>query len=161
MLFTRFSSILQLFVITVNLQTQSFINAAPLPTDILKRQIGDLQCNIDRIQIITQVNEATADAQTLSGQLSSDPAASELVSSITSGLNATQSGINEILDALSQGQKAPADVRDAVGEGLTQAIEALDNITTTDPNAVKTMSKLQVELDQAAAAGNAVVTDCV
>ena len=119
----------------------------------MKRQIGNLQCNIDRLSTVTNLAKTTTAVQNLAsaGARSdlphfkllhltevltrpfcsfSDPAVSAAASSAMTGLQSAQQGIQTIATALLSGQTAPADARTQVGDGLTAAGSALGNVTS-------------------------------
>ncbi|KAF5374297.1 hypothetical protein D9758_004589 [Tetrapyrgos nigripes] len=123
--------------------------AAPLQA----RQIGDLQCNIARLQTVSALGQA----QNLLGKIdTTDPNVASAVSTASDGLNSAQAGIKTIGGAIVSGQTAPADARDQVGTGLTDALTALDGLDSTDPAVSDTVSKV----NDAISAGQSVVADC-
>ena len=61
---------------------------------------------------------------------SSDATGSEGISGVTDGINNAQAGIATIAKALLTGQKAPADARQQVEDGLTSAGSALASINS-------------------------------
>ncbi|KAI0786988.1 hypothetical protein C8Q75DRAFT_808064 [Abortiporus biennis] len=137
----------------------SFVEAASLQR-YDRRQIGNLQCNIDRLKIVADLAGAKSTAQTLTQQLASDAAGSQSISTVSDGISSAQSAIGQIAAALLTGQQAPAAARDQVAAGLTQATQALANITSTDAAVTQNLSKIQGQLSKAADAGNGVVTNC-
>ncbi|KAL4251058.1 hypothetical protein ABKN59_006219 [Abortiporus biennis] len=137
----------------------SFVEAASLQR-YDRRQIGNLQCNIDRLKIVADLAGAKSTAQTLTQQLASDAAGSQSISTVSDGISSAQSAIGQIAAALLTGQQAPAAARDQVAAGLTQATQALANITSTDATVTQNLSKIQGQLSKAADAGNGVVTNC-
>jgi len=125
-----------------------------------KRQIGDLQCNINRLQIVGDLGGATRSVKTLQSKLSSDAVNGPLINTVASGISTASSGISDIAAALFTGQTAPAASRDQVRAGLTSAIEAMGNITTTDTTLSSMLQKASSQLNAAGQAGLGVVANC-
>ncbi|KAJ7083234.1 hypothetical protein C8R44DRAFT_753536 [Mycena epipterygia] len=142
--------------------------AAPLH----RRQTGDLQCNLARLKIISDV----ATTQTLIEQLNttyvqtsvrsvlgltaelSELSTATAVAVAQAGLNSVDEGIQAILTAIFNNQTAPASSRDQVGMGLAAAQTALGTIT--DPSANATITEALATLASAVTDGNNVVSDC-
>ncbi|THH19535.1 hypothetical protein EUX98_g8755 [Antrodiella citrinella] len=124
------------------------------------RQIGDLQCNIDRLKIVGDIVAATATTNTLKSQLASDANGSTQIAAVSSGLGNVSSGIDTIAAALFTGQDAPAAARDQVAQGLTAAITAANSITSTNSQVTSNVNKLKTQLQAAESAGNGVVANC-
>ncbi|KAK7435052.1 hypothetical protein VKT23_019860 [Stygiomarasmius scandens] len=123
--------------------------AAPLET----RQIGGIDCNIARFQIITDVVQTSS----LLGKIDvSDPTTADAVSTAQSGVDSASDGIKTILGALFSGQAAPASARDQVGTGLNDALTAMTGLNSTDSAVSDTISKIE----EALAAGDKVVETC-
>ena len=115
-----------------------------------RRQVGDLQCNIDRLSTVANLAKTTKAVQQLSSAgakyvqaywisirsffylffTRSDASVTSAASAAMSGLTTAQQGIETIASALLQGQTAPADARTQVGNGLTAASQALGNVTS-------------------------------
>ncbi|KAJ7669062.1 hypothetical protein B0H17DRAFT_949358, partial [Mycena rosella] len=93
---------------------------------LFRRQTGDLQCNLARLRIISDV----AGAQTLIGQLNTtDLTTASLAAVAQASLKSANDGIQDVLTAVLNGQIAPANARDQVGVGIAEAILAVGNIT--------------------------------
>jgi len=134
-------------------------NAAPLG-DYDKRQIGDLQCNINRFQIVTDLAEAKVTANALTKNFANDAAGSSAIATVSQGISSAQSAIGEIAIALLTGQQAPTAARDQVEAGLTSATEALANLSSTNSQTTNNLSKIKQQLSNAATAGNGVLANC-
>ncbi|KAJ7740602.1 hypothetical protein B0H16DRAFT_1566953 [Mycena metata] len=125
--------------------------AAPLHS----RQVGDLDCNLARLKIISDI----AAAQTLVGQINTiDLATASAVAVAQAGLTSTNAAIQDILTAVFANQTAPANSRDQVGLGVNGAHDALSLIT--DPSLNATVSAAQAKLLTIAGDGNKVVSEC-
>ncbi|KAJ3490025.1 hypothetical protein NLI96_g1710 [Meripilus lineatus] len=136
----------------------SMAGAAPLQLE--SRQIGGIQCNVNRLQIVSDLTGAKATAKTLTAALASDQASSDLMSTVTQGISDAQAGIGKIAQALFTGQQAPAEDRDQVASGLGAAIDAAGSLDTTDDATSQDVTKLQQQLAKAATAGKGVVANC-
>ncbi|KAJ7235303.1 hypothetical protein B0H12DRAFT_1027479, partial [Mycena haematopus] len=91
-----------------------------------RRQTGDLDCNLARLKIISDV----ATTQNLISQINAtDLSTASAVAVAQTGLQSVNSAIQEILTALFAGQTAPTNFRDQVTAGLNLANSALSNIT--------------------------------
>lgn len=130
--------------------------AAPLRP----RQVGNIQCNLARLRIVGALASTTKSVEKLTDQTADDAAASSAADDALTGLDSAADGIKTIALSLISGQNAPADARDQVGAGLTQAKAALDGITSDDATVTATVAKAQKSLDKAIAAGNDVVSEC-
>lgn len=118
------------------------------PLQLEQRQIGNVQCNVNRLQIVGDLTGAKSTAQTLTTDLASlaisiptvlcsislyfirDPASSQLMDTINQGISDAQDGISQIASALFTGQQAPAEDRDQVASGLGSAIDAAGSLTS-------------------------------
>ncbi|KAJ3852828.1 hypothetical protein EV368DRAFT_82142 [Lentinula lateritia] len=124
-------------------------DAAPLKS----RQIGDIQCNVARLQIVSDLAETGNLLNKITGN---DAATTSAVSTAQSGLSTAGDGIKTIAAALIGGQTAPADARNQTADGLQTALTALSGLNSTDPAVASTLSKL----NEAISAGQSVVSDC-
>lgn len=136
----------------------SAVNAAPL--QLQERQIGNIQCNVNRLQIVSDLAGAKSTAKTLTTDFASDAASSQVMVTITQGISDAQSAIGQIALALFSGQQAPAAARDQVASGLEAAIGAAASLTSTDDTTSQNVAKLQQQLDSSATAGKGVVANC-
>ncbi|KAJ7739396.1 hypothetical protein B0H16DRAFT_1568868 [Mycena metata] len=128
-----------------------FTIAAPLQ----RRQVGNLQCNINRLKIVTSL----ASTNTAVGKIdTTDPATASAVTAAQAGLTCAGAGIKTIAQSLFTGQAAPASARDQVQAGLLAAQTALAGIT--DPPATAAVTAAQNQLTTTIADGAAVVADC-
>ncbi|KAL5514720.1 hypothetical protein ACEPAG_2036 [Sanghuangporus baumii] len=134
--------------------------AAPTGGELVSRQVGDLQCNLDRLAIVAALAQTKSDVNALASAGASDPSVTSATTQADSGLTDAQNGITTIAEALIQGQTAPASARDQVGQGLTTIQTALDGINSTDPNVTSALSKAKSELAKAVTAGQGVVSNC-
>ncbi|TCD66096.1 hypothetical protein EIP91_001748 [Steccherinum ochraceum] len=155
-MFTRFAA---LFVYVLVFIGATLVGAAPMHQHVA-RQIGDLQCNIDRLKIVGDIFQASQTTKTLTNQLASDPANAALVSTVSKGLSDASAGIGDIATALFTGQQAPAASRTQVEDGLNSAFTAADSITSTNAAVTDNVNKLKNELQAAGQAGDGVLTNC-
>ncbi|THU97854.1 hypothetical protein K435DRAFT_662040, partial [Dendrothele bispora CBS 962.96] len=138
----------------------------PQLAPLQRRQVGNLQCNIARLQTVSglvatqkAVNEmASAAGRQVLG--SDDATTASAVSDAQAGLSSAQAGIATIAKAIVSGQNAPAAARGQVGDGLTQAKSALESITSTDSAVTSALQDAQTKLDGTISAGEQVVSDC-
>ncbi|PAV20190.1 hypothetical protein PNOK_0512400 [Pyrrhoderma noxium] len=128
--------------------------------ELSRRQIGDLQCNLDRLFIISSVSQTVSNVKKLASAGASDPAVTNATTTALGGLDSAQQGIDTILQALFQGQTAPADSRNQVGLGLQTAQDSLNSINSTDTAVTSALSDAQSTLHNAELAADAVVANC-
>ncbi|KAJ6549798.1 hypothetical protein B0H19DRAFT_1031434 [Mycena capillaripes] len=131
--------------------------AAPLQ----QRQVGNLQCNINRFKIVTSL----ASTSTAVGKIdTTDPATASAVTAAQAGLTSAGAGIKTIALSLVTGQAAPASARDQVQTGLLAAQTALAGITDANPSfsptATAAVTAAQNQLTTTISDGAAVVADC-
>ncbi|KAJ7481003.1 hypothetical protein FB451DRAFT_155668 [Mycena latifolia] len=128
-----------------------FTVAAPLQ----QRQVGDLQCNINRLKIVSSLASTT----TAVGKIdTTDPTTASAVTAAQAGLTSASAGIKTIAQSLVTGQAAPASARDQVQAGLLAAQTALAGIT--DPTTTAAVTAAQNQLTTTIADGAGVVADC-
>jgi hypothetical protein len=125
-------------------------DALPVLAPLATRQVGNLQCNINRLQIVTdlsstkkavsQLGAADAIASSVSSwfsrlayadvcRLNRNTTAAAAVQTVTDGINGAQGAIGVIAKALLTGQTAPAEARQEVQGNLTSAQGALNSIS--------------------------------
>ncbi|KAI0342495.1 hypothetical protein BDW22DRAFT_204055 [Trametopsis cervina] len=139
------------------------IQAAPLQQSsefLSKRQIGDLQCNINRLQIVGAMAQMGGTLATLKSETASDPATSAAVAAAQGGLNTANQGVATIAKAIITGQNAPAAARTQVEDGLNTVLTSIQNATSSDANVTQNLQKLQTQLQAAGTAGNGVLANC-
>ncbi|KAJ7697665.1 hypothetical protein B0H17DRAFT_1007088 [Mycena rosella] len=141
----------RIFSIFVSFCIAAGVWAAPLH----RRQTGDLQCNLARLRIISDISGA----ETLIGQLNTtELSTATAVAVAQAGLKSVDSAIQDILTAVFAGQTAPANSRAQVDAGVNTTLNALAMIT--DPSANATVTEVLSKLASAATDGNDVVTEC-
>ncbi|EMD37866.1 hypothetical protein CERSUDRAFT_114508 [Gelatoporia subvermispora B] len=130
--------------------------AAPLES----RQIsGDFQCNLNRLLIITDLNDLQTTLTTLSAE-ASDASTNATIQGIQTDITGAQTAIGVILQALVNGQDAPGDARDQVGGNLTLAQAPLLSLNFTDPVAEANVIKAQTQFNNSILAANGVLQNC-
>ncbi|KAJ7235253.1 hypothetical protein C8J57DRAFT_1471489 [Mycena rebaudengoi] len=131
------------------------IVALTLSAPLHRRQQGNLECNLARLRIISEV-KATEDAVAQIDTTELKTAAA--VGVAQAGLKSIDDAIQDILTAVFNNEAAPADSRDQVSEGANVVKIALDSIT--DPSANATVAVAVEKLIAAGAAGDDVVALC-
>ncbi|KAI0672366.1 hypothetical protein C8Q78DRAFT_990824 [Trametes maxima] len=137
----------------------SQIYAAPA-NEIAARQIGNLQCNLDRLSIVAGLAATQGTLKKLTTALANDTDAADGIKSVKDSVSGAQGAIGVIGKALITGQKAPAEARDQVQGNLTAAHDALSGINSTDTNVASTLAKALTQLTNAQLAGDGVVNNC-
>ncbi|KAJ7835435.1 hypothetical protein B0H14DRAFT_2363392, partial [Mycena olivaceomarginata] len=117
-----------------------------------RRQTGNLECNLARLKIVTDV----ADAKVLVGQINTTFVRPSESDSSAHGLNSVDDAIRTILDAVLSGGTAPESSREQVDDGLSTANQALGLIT--DLNATVTAGRKKIA--NAGDDGAGVVANC-
>ncbi|KAF8212607.1 hypothetical protein K438DRAFT_1662168 [Mycena galopus ATCC 62051] len=129
----------------------AFAVGAPLGV----RQVGDLQCNEDRLATVSGLAATTAAVKKID---TTDPTTASAVTAAQAGLQSASQGIAGIAKALVAGQTAPAADRTQVGAGLTAAQTALTGIN--DPAASDAVTTALGKLSDTITAGQGVATNC-
>ncbi|KAJ7886160.1 hypothetical protein B0H14DRAFT_3127930 [Mycena olivaceomarginata] len=142
----RFSVLLALFAASAAM-------AAPVHQ---QRGLGSIQCNVDRFKIVTTLAATGSAVKKID---TTDPDTAAAVSAAQAGLTSAGDGIKTIALALITGGTPPADARDQVQKGLTDAQTALTGIT--DATVTDTLATAQSKLADAITDGDDVVADCV
>ncbi|KAJ6544209.1 hypothetical protein B0H19DRAFT_1267503 [Mycena capillaripes] len=141
----------RIFSALFSLCVAACVVAAPMH----KRQTGDLDCNLARLRIISDL----AATQKLVGQINStDLATASAVAVAQVGLQSVGNAIQDILVAVLNGQTAPASSRDQVDQGALAANQSLSLIT--DPSLKAIVTAAQAKLLSASNDGASVVADC-
>jgi len=133
----------------------AFVMSAPV-----KRQIGDLTCNFDRLGVVANLAKTTKDVKALLSAAGNDTATTTAAQTALDGLSSASAGVDTIAKSLLTLQAAPADARDQVQTGLDQANTALTSVNSTDPAVTKQLSKATAALSKTITAGQGVVTNC-
>ncbi|KAJ7367604.1 hypothetical protein DFH08DRAFT_980125 [Mycena albidolilacea] len=143
-----------IFYVILSLCIASCALAAPMQ----RRQTGNLECNLARLKIVTDV----ADAKVLVGQINTTlvrPSESDSsVAVVQAGLNSVDEAIRTILDEVLSGGTAPESSREQVDDGLSTANQALGLIT--DPSLNATVTTAQAKIANAGDDGASVVANC-
>ncbi|KAJ7215348.1 hypothetical protein GGX14DRAFT_359577, partial [Mycena pura] len=90
-----------------------------------QRQLGSIQCNLDRVKILADLVQANSAVSAID---TSDAATGTAVAAAQAGLKKVNGAIENIALALVTGKAAPADARTAVSEGLNETRSALAGI---------------------------------
>ncbi|KAI0672375.1 hypothetical protein C8Q78DRAFT_1026637 [Trametes maxima] len=137
----------------------SQILAAPAH-DIAARQVGDLQCNLDRLSIVADLAATQGTLKSLAKQAASDPDAAASIQAAQSAVSGAGGAIGVIAKALFSGQAAPADARVQVQGNLTAAHDALTAISSSDSDTTSGVKKALTQLGLAELSGEGVVKNC-
>ncbi|KAI0767516.1 hypothetical protein C8Q74DRAFT_1370286 [Fomes fomentarius] len=152
-------SVTALAGLSVYSMTSLFAQAAPAS----RRQLGNLECNIDRGEIVFHVATLGATAAHLAnatGLTAANGTVEEDVQAIKDGAEGAGAAIKQILIALVNNEAAGADLRDAVGGNLTQVSVALGDLASSDNRTSALLQKASQQLTNAALAGDGVVNNC-
>ncbi|KAI0672368.1 hypothetical protein C8Q78DRAFT_1077896 [Trametes maxima] len=128
-----------------------------------RRQLGDLQCNIDRAEIVFNVGQLSSTVASLAnatGLVSANSTADADVDALQKGVDGAGGAIKQILVALINGDKASPDLRDQVGGNLTDISLALADLSSNDTDTSAILDAANTQFTNAALAANGVVTNC-
>jgi len=157
-----FASAFSIVLLLVSLASVTV--ALPYPYHVVeRRQIGDLQCNLNRLGIVGDLSALGKNVDDMATATSGDATLSPLVASAQDGVNNATAGIKTIAQSLFTGQAAPADARDQVQSGLEAVGTALGQISaanSTDTSVTTPLAAAQTNLQKATTAGKNVVADC-
>ncbi|ETW83851.1 hypothetical protein HETIRDRAFT_102501 [Heterobasidion irregulare TC 32-1] len=148
-------SVPKLFIFAAVLACAFVANAGPLS----RRQVGNAQCNIDRLKFVVNLQETSDQINKLATELANTNFSST-VDSAQSGIDGAFQATDGIADAIFSNQTAPPELRNQVGGNLTIVLKALLSINTTDPTASATLENAKSFFQTAAEASNDVVEDC-
>ncbi|RPD61776.1 hypothetical protein L226DRAFT_506697 [Lentinus tigrinus ALCF2SS1-7] len=135
-----------------------FTHAAPT-----RRQLGNLECNIDRGEIVFHVAQLGATVSSLgnaTGLVAANSSTDADIQAMQSGATGAGGAIKQILLALINGDNADPSLRDQVGGNLTMVLTALSDLNSTDPTASALLAQANTQLVNAVLAGNGVVNNC-
>ncbi|KAJ7618472.1 hypothetical protein FB45DRAFT_931724 [Roridomyces roridus] len=132
-----------------------FVALSAVAVPVERRQTGNLECNINRAQIVVALAQTGSAVKAING---TDAATEAQKTAAQTGLTSSGEGIAQIAVALVAGQAAPAAARLQTQQGLLDAQAALGNIT--DPTVADAVSAAQSKLATAITAGNNVVANC-
>ncbi|KAJ7689674.1 hypothetical protein B0H17DRAFT_1134812 [Mycena rosella] len=125
--------------------------AAPVET----RQLGNLQCNIDRFKIVTGLVETGSALKKID---TTNPDTATAVAAAQTGLTTVGDAIKDIALALVTGKAAPTDARTQVSQGLNDTRSALEGIT--DATVTASVASAQTLVQGLIDDGNGVIADC-
>ncbi|KAH9848518.1 hypothetical protein C2E23DRAFT_862557 [Lenzites betulinus] len=149
---------MRFFTVALALLAGALVHATPT-TEIAARQVGDLQCNVDRLGIVAALATTQGTLKLLGSQLASDSAAAADVQSVESSITGAQDAIGVIAKALLEGQTAPAAARTDVIGNLTNAHSTLAGISASGASGV-TLKAALAELAVAQSSGLGVIDNC-
>ncbi|KAJ7641774.1 hypothetical protein FB45DRAFT_361731 [Roridomyces roridus] len=131
------------------------VAACALAAPMHRRQTGDLQCNLARLQVVSSVSSA----QTLLGQINStDLSTTTAVAVAQAGISSINNAVQSILSAVLVNGTAPAASRTQLSAGLDQARSAVSSII--EPSAASIAQAAAAALLDAGKAGDVVVAGC-
>ncbi|KAJ7479661.1 hypothetical protein FB451DRAFT_163111 [Mycena latifolia] len=132
-----------------------FIASAAVAAPVENRQLGNLDCNVDRFKIVTGLIQTGSALKKID---TTNPDTATAVAAAQAGLSSAGDAIKNIALALVTGKAAPGDARTAVSQGLNDTRSALDGID--DPTVTDSVAAAQTLLQGAIDDGNAVIADC-
>ncbi|KAJ7097429.1 hypothetical protein C8R44DRAFT_370067 [Mycena epipterygia] len=132
-----------------------FIASASVAAPVEQRQVGDLDCNVDRLKIVADLVAAGSAVKQID---TTNPDTATAVAAAQAGLQTAGDAIKDIALALVTGQAAPESSRTGVSQGLNDTRSALSGIT--DPTVNSTVAAAQNKVQSAIDAGNDVIADC-
>ncbi|KAI0356985.1 hypothetical protein OH77DRAFT_1399927, partial [Trametes cingulata] len=128
-----------------------------------RRQLGDLQCNIDRGEIIFNVGQLAATVASLAngtGLMSANNTADADLKSLQTGVQGVAGAVQGIILALGTGKNAPPDLRNQVAHNLTDIRLALGNLSSSDNATATLLNTANVQFINADLAATGVFTNC-
>ncbi|KAF8215120.1 hypothetical protein K438DRAFT_1660002 [Mycena galopus ATCC 62051] len=132
-----------------------FVAACAVAAPMQRRQIGDLDCNLARLQLLFNIK---ATQNTLNTMNATDLHTQSAVAVAQAGLTNATNVIQGIFGALSSGQLAPAASRDQTVLALNHANASLAMIK--DPSLNATVAAAMSTVLAAGNQANAVGADC-
>ncbi|TFK83047.1 hypothetical protein K466DRAFT_499214, partial [Polyporus arcularius HHB13444] len=133
------------------------------PTTPARRQLGNLQCNINRGEIVFHVAQLASTVSSLgnaTGLVATNNSTDDDVAALQSGAVGAGGAIKQILSALVTGDDADPDLRNQVGGNLTTVLLALTDLNSTDPTASALLAQANEQLTNSVLAANGVVNNC-
>ncbi|PIL35028.1 hypothetical protein GSI_02815 [Ganoderma sinense ZZ0214-1] len=139
----------------------SLVCAAPV-AEIATRQIGDIQCNINRLSFVGDIAGLQITLKTLSAQTADDrdPTASAGIQSVTNNISAVQSALGTIAEAILTGQAVPAEARVQVESNLAAAQSTLAEITSADPAVTANLQNAKTQMQNVDLVGSGILVNC-
>jgi len=140
-------------------------------THAVPLQRRQVQCDAARDAIVVSLNEANIAVTALATAAADDVAASEQVAEAEQGLQLANDGVNDVTQALEQGQAPPQAARDQVFEGLEAALAVFSTLSQVEESAfapeiidaqsavVETIDAGELVLEACGAAANAEVAE--
>ncbi|KAJ7120008.1 hypothetical protein C8R46DRAFT_1149803 [Mycena filopes] len=129
--------------------------AVAAPTHVQRRQIGDLDCNIARLQLLFNIK---ASQNTLAAMNATDIHTMSRIAVAQAGLTNATNVIQGIFVALNAGQPAPAPSRDQTVFALNHANASLAQIDI--PELKATLAAAMKTVGAAGDAANAIGATC-
>ncbi|EIW53436.1 uncharacterized protein TRAVEDRAFT_52566 [Trametes versicolor FP-101664 SS1] len=128
-----------------------------------RRQLGDLQCNIDRAEIIFNVGQLAGTVANLgnaTGLVSANSTADADVTALQTGVQGVGGAVKQILTALVSGENAPPELRTQLGANLTQIRLALADLSSNHTMTAALLDTANTQFTNANLAATGVVTNC-
>ncbi|KAI0752631.1 hypothetical protein C8Q80DRAFT_1267153 [Daedaleopsis nitida] len=136
-----------------------FANAAPAT----RRQLGNLECNIARGEIVFHVAQLAATVNSLANAtdlMAANSTTDADIQAMQTGAQGAGAAVKQILLGLINGDPATPELRDSVGKNLTVVNFALLDLSSKDNTTSVLLAQANTELTNAALAGNGVLNNC-
>ncbi|KAI0372415.1 hypothetical protein BV20DRAFT_1050747 [Pilatotrama ljubarskyi] len=152
----------------VNMRTLLAVPFAALASQVAiaapaRRQLGDLQCNIDRGEIIFNVGQLASTVASISnatGFASANNTADADLKTLQTGVQGVAGAVKGIILTLANGENAPPDLRTQVAHNLTDIRLALGNLSSSDNTTSALLNMANTQLINADLAATGVFTNC-
>ncbi|OJT09526.1 hypothetical protein TRAPUB_13995 [Trametes pubescens] len=128
-----------------------------------RRQLGDLQCNIDRAEIIFNVGQLSGTVANLSnatGLVSANATADADISALQTGVQGVGGAVKQILTALVSGENASPELRTQLGANLTQIRLALADLSSNHTMTAALLDTANTQFTNADLAATGVFFNC-
>ncbi|KAI1792783.1 hypothetical protein LXA43DRAFT_972420 [Ganoderma leucocontextum] len=128
-----------------------------------RRQLGNLECNIDRAEIVFHVAQFAGIVNTLGNNthlVAANKTVKHDVMTLQTGAQGAGGAIKQIVLALVNGDKADPNLRTQVGGNLTAIRDALADLSSKDNSTSALLDTANTEFVNSVNAANGVVNNC-
>ncbi|KAI0634189.1 hypothetical protein C8Q77DRAFT_734226 [Trametes polyzona] len=128
-----------------------------------RRQLGNLQCNIDRAEFIFNVGQLSGSVSSLTnatGLVAANSTVDADIAALQTGVQGVSGAAKQIILDLVNGENAPPELRDQIGGNLTQISLALEDLSSNDTATAALLDTVNTQFDNADLAGAGVVFNC-
>ncbi|RDX52501.1 hypothetical protein OH76DRAFT_162190 [Lentinus brumalis] len=153
----------RLFSIAGLVAFAGLLMSAPAAPTASRRQLGNLQCNIDRGEIffhVAQLGQTAASLDNATALVALNNSTHADIMAMKAGAAGAAEAIKLILTGVLNGKAANPLFRDAVGGNFTMVLNALNDLNSTHPTTAALLKTANTQYTNSLLAAEGVVNNC-